>query len=211
MYKDIEKVLISKKELDIMVKKVAKEITEEYKDKPLVIIGVMKGSLIFLADLLREIPLKVEYGTVAASSYGASTVTTGQVKIVNDIDVNIEGKNVLIVEDLIDTGHTLKYLQEFFELRNPKSIKICVAFDKKARREKAVDIDFTGMLIPDEFIVGYGLDFDEKYRNLPEVCVLKEELYIWYLQSNMLEFMEVMNRRGDLYWKYLKTLVFILY
>jgi len=177
MKNDIEKVLITKRQLKKMVEKLGKQISIDYKDKPLVVVGIMKGSLIFMADLLREITIPVEFGTVAASSYGAATISSGEVKIVNDVDIDIENKDILLVEDLIDTGHTLKYLQDFFSLRGPKSVKICVAFDKPARREKYIKIDYKGLDIPDEFIVGYGLDFDEKYRNLPEVCVLKEELY----------------------------------
>ena len=177
MKKDIKKVLITKKQLKKMVEILGKKISNDYIDKQLVLVGVMKGSLIFMADLLREITVPVEFGTVTASSYGAATISSGEVKIVNDVDVDIENKDILLVEDLIDTGHTLKYLQDFFSLRGPTSVKICVAFDKPARREKYVKIDYKGLDIPDEFIVGYGLDFDEKYRNLPEVCILKEELY----------------------------------
>ena len=160
-----------------MVIKLGKQISKDYKDKNLVIVGVMKGSLIFMADLLREITIPVEFGTITASSYGASTISSGDIKIVNDVDVVIENKDILLVEDLIDTGHTLKYLQNFLSLRHAKNVKICVAFDKPARREKYVKIDYKGLDIPDEFIVGYGLDFDEKYRNLPEVCILKEKMY----------------------------------
>ncbi len=177
MKEDIKEVLITKEQLQDMVKKLGAQISIDYADKDLVMVGVMKGSLIFLADLLREITIPVEFGSITAASYGASTVTSGEVKIVNDIDVDIENKDILLVEDLVDTGHTLKFLQNFLSLRGPKSVKICVAFDKPARREKYVKIDYKGLDIRDEFIVGYGLDFDEKFRNLPEVCVLKQEAY----------------------------------
>ncbi len=177
MLENIKETLINEEKLHEMVKKLGKQISKDYENKELVLVGVMKGSLIFMADLLREITIPVEFGTITASSYGASTVTSGEVKIVNDIDVDIENKEVLLIEDLIDTGHTLKFLKDFLSLSNPKSIKVCVAFDKPARREKYVEIDYKGLNIPDEFIVGYGLDFDEKYRNLPAVCVLKEEAY----------------------------------
>lgn len=177
MRENIEKTLITKEQLSEMVKELGRAISNDYADKSLVLVGVMKGSLIFMADLLREITIPVEFGTITASSYGASTVSSGEVKIVHDVDVDIENKDILLVEDLIDTGHTLKFLQNFLSLRGPRTVKICVAFDKPSRREKYVKIDYKGMDIPDEFIVGYGLDFNEKYRNLSEVCVLKPEAY----------------------------------
>lgn len=177
MLKDVEKVLITKDEIDSMVKRLAARISKDYEDKQLVLIGVMKGCLIFLADLLRNISIPVEFGTITASSYGSGTVSSGQIKIINDIDVEIKGKDIIIVEDLVDTGLTLNYLKEFLSLRGPSSVKICVAFDKPSRRKKPIGTDYKGMDIPDEFIVGYGLDFNEKYRNLPEICVLKEEIY----------------------------------
>ncbi|MDX1357461.1 MAG: hypoxanthine phosphoribosyltransferase [Clostridia bacterium] len=177
MLDDVKKVLIKKDEIDAMVKRLADQISRDYEGRELVLIGVMKGCLIFLADLLRNISIPVEFGTITASSYGSGTVSSGQIKIVNDIDVKIKGKDVIIVEDLVDTGLTLNYLKEFLELRDPASVSICVAFDKPSRRKQPIATDYKGMDIPDEFIVGYGLDFDEKYRNLPEICVLKEEIY----------------------------------
>jgi hypoxanthine phosphoribosyltransferase len=177
MLDDVKKVLIKKEEIDAMVKRLADLISKDYEGRELVLIGVMKGCLIFLADLLRNISIPVEFGTITASSYGSGTVSSGQIKIVNDIDIKIKGKDVIIVEDLVDTGLTLNYLKEFLELRDPASVKVCVAFDKPSRRKQPIGTDYKGMDIPDEFIVGYGLDFDEKYRNLPEICVLKEEIY----------------------------------
>ena len=177
MFEDVKKVLISKDEIEAMVKRLAAKISKDYEGQQLVLIGVMKGCLIFLADLLRNISIPVEFGTITASSYGSGTVSSGQIKIINDIDIEIEGKDVIIVEDLVDTGLTLNYLKDFLTLRRPKSVGICVAFDKPSRRKNPIEVDYKGMDIPDEFIVGYGLDFDEKYRNLPEICVLKEEIY----------------------------------
>lgn len=177
MLEDVKKVLIRKDEIEAMVKRLAAQISKDYEGYHLVLIGVMKGCLIFLADLLRNISIPVEFGTITASSYGSGTVSSGQIKIINDIDIEIEGKNVIIIEDLVDTGLTLNYLKEFLSLRKPKSVRICVAFNKPSRRKNPIDVDYKGMDIPDEFIVGYGLDFDEKYRNLPEICVLKEEIY----------------------------------
>ncbi|HPJ22352.1 MAG TPA: hypoxanthine phosphoribosyltransferase [Clostridia bacterium] len=177
MFDDVKKVLVTKEEIDAMVKGLADRISRDYEGKQLVLIGVMKGCLIFLADLLRNISIPVEFGTITASSYGSGTVSSGQIKIINDIDIGIEGKDVIIIEDLVDTGLTLNYLKDFLKLRKPKSVSICVAFDKPSRRKHPLDVTYKGMDIPDEFIVGYGLDFDEKYRNLPEICVLKEEIY----------------------------------
>lgn len=177
MLEDVKKVLIKKDEIDSMVKRLAAQISKDYEGRELVLIGVMKGCLIFLADLLRNISIPVEFGTITASSYGSGTVSSGQIQIVNDVDVKIKGKNVIIIEDLVDTGLTLNYLKEFLSLRDPASVRICVAFDKPSRRKKPIATDYKGMDIPDEFIVGYGLDFNEKYRNLPEICVLKEEIY----------------------------------
>ena len=177
MLDDVKKVLITKEEINSMVTRLASQISKDYEGKQLVLIGVMKGCLIFLADLLRNISIPVEFGTITASSYGAGTVSSGQIKIINDIDVKIRGKDVIIVEDLVDTGLTLNYLKDFLSLRSPASVKICVAFDKPSRRKNPINTDYKGMDIPDEFIVGFGLDFDEKYRNLPEICVLKEEIY----------------------------------
>lgn len=177
MLDDVKKVLVTKEEIDSMVARLASQISKDYDGRQLVLIGVMKGCLIFLADLLRSISIPVEFGTITASSYGSGTTSSGQIKIINDIDVKIKGKDVIIVEDLVDTGLTLNYLKDFLLLRSPASVKICVAFDKPSRRKNPINTDYKGMDIPDEFIVGYGLDFDEKYRNLPEICVLKEEIY----------------------------------
>ncbi|MBN2558736.1 MAG: hypoxanthine phosphoribosyltransferase [Clostridia bacterium] len=177
MHEDVKKVLITKGEIDKMVKNLAATISRDYEGRQLVLIGVMKGCLIFLADLLRNITIPVEFGTITASSYGSGTESSGQIKIINDVDIEIKGKDIIVIEDLVDTGLTLNYLKNFLGLREPKSVKICVAFDKPSRRKNPIDVDYKGMDIPDEFIVGYGLDFNEKYRNLPEICVLKEEIY----------------------------------
>jgi hypoxanthine phosphoribosyltransferase len=177
MYDDVSEVLIPRERLDEICERLGKKISEDYADRKLVLVGVMKGGLIFLSDLLRKITIPIEFGTITASSYGSGTSSSGQVTILQDIDMDIKGKNILIVEDLIDTGHTLKYLQDFFTLRGPDSVKICCMLDKPSRRKKAIKVDYVGQEIPDKFVVGYGMDFNEKYRNLPDVCVLKEEMY----------------------------------
>ncbi len=177
MHEDIKKILLTREEIDRMVKGLARQISQDYEGKHLVLVGVMKGCLVFLADLMRNLTIPVEFGTITASSYGANTVSSGQIQIINDIDVEIKDKDIIIIEDLVDTGLTLNYLKNFLGLREPRSVKICVAFDKPSRRKNPIDVDYKGLDIPDEFVVGYGLDFNEKYRNLPDICVLKEEIY----------------------------------
>ncbi|HPJ76204.1 MAG TPA: hypoxanthine phosphoribosyltransferase [Clostridia bacterium] len=177
LYDDVSEILITKEKLDEICGQLGEKISHDYKGKKLILVGIMKGGLIFLSDLLRKISIPVEFGTVTASSYGQGTSSSGQVKILQDLDMDIRGKDVIIVEDLIDTGHTLKYLQNFFALRGPTSVKICCMLDKPSRREKQVHVDYIGQEIPDKFVVGYGMDFNEKYRNLADVCVLKEEMY----------------------------------
>lgn len=177
MYDDISEVLITREKLNEICERLGSKISEDYTGKKLVLVGVMKGGLIFLSDLLRKITIPVEFGTITASSYGSGTSSNGQVTIQQDIDMDIKGKDVLIVEDLIDTGHTLKYLQNFFTLRGPDSVKICCMLDKPSRRKKEIKVDYVGQEIPDKFVVGYGMDFNEKYRNLSDVCVLKKEKY----------------------------------
>jgi len=160
-----------------MVKKMGKRISEDYKGLELVLVGVLKGGFVFLADLMREITIPVDMDLIAVSSYGASTKSSGIVRIIKDMDLNIEGKHVLIVEDLVDTGLTLRHLKDLFYTRGPKSVKICTAFDKPSRRQVDIEIEYGGIVVPDKFIVGYGLDYAGKYRNLPDVCTLKKEIY----------------------------------
>jgi hypoxanthine phosphoribosyltransferase len=138
---------------------------------------VLKGGFIFLADLMREITIPVDMDLIAVSSYGASTRSSGVVRIIKDIDLDIVGKHVLIVEDLVDTGLTLSHLKDLFNTRGPKSVKVCTAFDKPSRRKIEIEIEYNGIEVPDKFIVGYGLDYAGRYRNLPDVCTLKEEIY----------------------------------
>ncbi len=177
LYNDVSEIMITKERLDEICTELGRKISEDYKGKQLMLVGVMKGGLIFLSDLLRKITIPVEFGTITASSYGKGTSSSGQVTILQDLDMDIAGKDVIIVEDLIDSGHTLRYLQEFLGLRNPNSVKICCMLDKPSRREKQVKVDYIGQEIPDKFVVGYGMDFEEKYRNLADVCVLKKEFY----------------------------------
>ncbi len=174
--KYIEKVLIEKEEIVEIVERLGKEITATYgDDADLVVVGLLRGSFIFMADLIREIkvPLIVDFLTV--SSYGDGTVSTGDVKIIMDLDESIEGKDVLLVEDIVDTGNTFKKVIRMLKNRNPKSLRTCTFLNKPSRREVDVTVDFCGKDIPDKFVIGYGLDFGQRYRELPYVGVLGEE------------------------------------
>lgn len=173
----IERVLISKKELDKQVEELGSRISKDYEGKELVIIGVLKGGFIFLADLARKITIPVDIDFISVSSYGDSSKSSGVVKIIKDVDINISGKHVLIIEDIIDTGLTLNHLVELLKTRGPLSVEICAALDKPSRRKAEVHVKYKGIEIPDEFVVGYGLDYAGKYRNLPEVCILRKDVY----------------------------------
>lgn len=177
---DIKKVIIDEEQIKTRVEELGKKITESYnEDDDIVILGVLRGAVLFMADLAREIDLPVVFDFMDVSSYGASTESSGVVRIIKDMEENIEGRHLLIVEDIIDTGCTLKHVVDMLETRNPASIKVVTLLDKPDRREKKeIDADFNGFEIPDEFVVGYGLDFAEKYRNLSFIGVLKEKLYI---------------------------------
>lgn len=177
MINDIKDVLFSKEMIAEKVKELGEQISKDYEGKELLVIGVLKGANVFMSDLIREMTIPVEIDFIAASSYGHSTQSSGVVKIVKDLDYSIEGKNVLIVEDIIDTGLTLQYLTENFRSRGTESLSICTLLDKPERRKAKIDVAYKGFDIPDEFIVGYGIDYAEKYRNLPYVATLKEEVY----------------------------------
>lgn len=178
MQGDIEEILVSREEISNMVKNLGKRISEDYKGKELVLVGVLKGGFVFLSDLMREITIPVDMDFISVSSYGNSTKTSGVVRLIKDIDINITNKHVLIVEDLVDTGLTLKHLKELFNTRGPLSVKIAAALDKPSRRKVQIDIDYKGIEIPDKFVIGYGLDYAGKYRNLPDVCTLSPKVYM---------------------------------
>ncbi len=177
MVNDIREVLLTKEDIEEVVKELGKKITEDYKGKNLFVITVLKGAVVFLGDLIRQIDTPCEIEFMVLSSYGSGTTSTGSVKIVKDIDLPLEGKDVLIVEDILDTGFTLDFLFNLLKKRNPASIEICTLLDKPERRKIEIDAKYVGRRIPDEFVVGYGLDYDEKYRNLPFIGVLKPEVY----------------------------------
>jgi hypoxanthine phosphoribosyltransferase len=167
------RILIPDARVHQRLKQLAKEIRRDFPTESLHLIGVLKGSVFFLTDLARELGGEVSFDFLSVSSYGHGTDSTGEVKLIKDLDVSIEGKTVLVVEDILDTGLTLKYLLRFFEEKKPKHLRVVVLLDKVERRIADVKADYTGFVIPNEFVVGYGLDFDERYRNLPDVCVLQ--------------------------------------
>ena len=174
---DVAGVLLSEEQLKEKVKELGEAITKDYEGEELIAVGILRGSVVFLADLIRNINLHTELEFMAVSSYGNSTKTSGAVKINKDLDVDISGKNVIIIEDIIDSGVTLTYLKEMLLKRNPKSLKICTLLHKPDRRKADIVPDYIGFDIPDEFVIGYGLDYASKYRNMPYVGILKREIY----------------------------------
>jgi hypoxanthine phosphoribosyltransferase len=177
MKQDIEKVLISEQELQDKVRELGESLTAEYKDRFPLAIGILKGAMPFMADLLKRMDTYLEMDFMDVSSYGNSTVSSGEVKILKDLDTSVEGRDILIIEDIIDSGLTLSYIVELFRYRKAKSIKIVTLLDKPAGRKVDLHADMVGFNVPDEFVVGYGLDFAEKYRNLPYIGILKPEVY----------------------------------
>lgn len=168
------RVLIDEERIANRIKEIGIQIAKDYKDKNLVVIGILKGAVLFMADLIKRIDIPLSIDFMAVSSYGKSTRSSGVVRILKDLDEEIEGKDVLIVEDIVDTGLTLKFLAENILSRNPASLKVCCLLDKPSRRKVAVSVDYVGFEIPDEFVVGYGLDYAQKYRNLPFIGAIEE-------------------------------------
>lgn len=177
MRHDIEEILISKDEIEKKCAEIGGQITEEYGDKFPLLIGVLKGAMPFMSDLVRKIDTHLEMDFMDVSSYGSGTRSSGEVKIVKDLDTKVENRDLVIIEDIIDSGLTLKYLVDLFKYRKARSIKIVTLLDKPAGRTASIEADIIGFEIPDAFVVGYGLDYNEKYRNLPYIGVLKPEIY----------------------------------
>lgn len=177
--KFVDRILVSEEEIQRRVQELGHEITEDYKDDDadLLLVGILKGSVIFMADLIKTIGLPIEIDFMSVSSYGDSTTSTGDVRILMDLGQKIEGKNVLIVEDIVDTGYTLSYLKANLESRHAKSVRIVTMLNKVERRAVDIEADYIGFTIPNEFVIGYGLDFEQKLRNLPFVGTLKAEYY----------------------------------
>lgn len=177
MERDIEKILFSEERLRARVMEMGARLTEDYRGKDPIFLGVLKGSFVFMADLIRNIDLPCQIEFMAVSSYGNKSETTGAVKITKDLNVDIEGRHVVVIEDILDSGLTLNYLVHYLKGREPASIEICTLLDKPERRRAPVSASYIGFEIPDAFVVGYGLDFAEKYRNLPYIGILKPEIY----------------------------------
>ena len=178
--KDIERILISQEEIQVRCKELGKELTEIYQNTNPLVVGVLKGAVPFMADIVRSIDTYLELDFMDVSSYGNATVSSGEVKIVKDLDTNVEGRDLLIVEDIIDSGRTLAYLVDLFKYRKAKSVKIVTLLDKPEGRVVNIEADYVGFNVPNEFVVGYGLDYAEAYRNLPYIGLLKPSVY----QSN---------------------------
>ncbi|RHW31821.1 hypoxanthine phosphoribosyltransferase [Neobacillus notoginsengisoli] len=177
MRNDIKEILISEEEIQEKIKELGNRLTEDYQDKYPLAIGVLKGAMPFMGDLLKKMDCYLEMDFMDVSSYGNKMVSSGEVKILKDLDTSVEGRNILIIEDIIDSGLTLSYLVELFRYRKAKSIKIVTLLDKPTGRKVDIAADYIGFIVPDAFVVGYGLDYLEKYRNLPYIGVLKPEVY----------------------------------
>lgn len=177
MHDEILETLISEEAIQDKIKELGKELSEEYKDRFPLVIGVLKGALPFMADLIKRMDVHLEIDLMAVSSYGTSTISSGEVKIIKDLDTSLEGRDIIIVEDIIDSGLTLSYLVQLFKHRKAKSVKIVTLLDKPTGRKIDIKPDLAGFIVPDAFVVGYGLDYIEKYRNLPYIGVLKPEIY----------------------------------
>jgi hypoxanthine phosphoribosyltransferase len=177
MHENIERVLVSEEELHRINVRLGAQITRDYAGKNLLVVGILKGSVLFMADLIREIQLPCKLDFLAVSSYGGDTRSSGVVKIVKDIDIELENYDVLLVEDILDSGRTLSYVCDMLRTRHPASIRVATLLDKPERRVVDLKADYVGTSVPDEFVVGYGLDFDQRYRNLPYIGQLKRSVY----------------------------------
>lgn len=177
MHEDLKEIWFDEDQIQDAVKDLGRAISRDYTGKNLLLVGILKGCFVFMADLIRVIAIPCAVDFMSVSSYGSGTESSGAVKIIKDLDLPLENYDVLIVEDILDSGNTLDYVKDILSKRNPRSLKICTMFDKPSRRQVNIQADYVGYEIADEFIVGYGLDYDEKYRDLPYVGVLKSEVY----------------------------------
>lgn len=174
---DVEQILIGEEELAERIRQLGQQITEDYEGKDLIVVGILKGASLFMSDLIRKIEGKISIDFMVVSSYGNASETSGVVRIIKDLDMDMTDKHILLVEDIIDTGLTLAYLKEYLCNRKAASVRICTLLDKPCRRSKPVDVEYIGFEVPDEFIIGYGIDYAEKYRNLPYIASLKRSVY----------------------------------
>lgn len=177
VHEDIQEILVTADQIQDKIAELAKQITEEYRDKDVLLVGVLKGAFVFMSDLARHIQLPIEFDFMAVSSYGSSTKSSGVVRILKDLDYEITGRHVLLVEDIIDSGLTISYLLRYLEARGPATLEICSLFWKKGEQAVPLEVKYPGFEIPPVFVVGYGLDYSEKYRNLPYIGVLKPSAY----------------------------------
>lgn len=182
MNPDVERILFTEEEINLRIEQLSQQISDDYKNvvdekNPLVIIGTLRGAVIFFADIVRKIDLPMEFDFVSMSSYRNSTISSGEVEIRKDIDLKLESRHILIIEDIIDSGRSMQVLKNRLAKEKPASMKICALLDKPSRRVTDVTVDYCGFEVPDEFIVGYGLDYAQRYRNLPYVGILKREIY----------------------------------
>jgi hypoxanthine phosphoribosyltransferase len=177
MHQDVERILISEEEISSIVERIALQIDNDFQGKDLLMVGLLKGSVCFMADLMKKMKTDCKIDFVVASSYANGTESTGTVNIVKDVSQSVEGKDILIVEDIIDSGNTLDFMVKYFRAKKAKSVKIATLLDKPDRRKVNITVDYVGKVIPDEFVVGYGLDYAENYRTLPYVGILKPSVY----------------------------------
>lgn len=177
IYKDLDRILLTKEQIRQRVAELGAQISRDFKDDPPILICILKGACVFFSDLMREINLPVAIEFMAVSSYGSSTKSSGVVRIVKDLDRDIVGRNVLVVEDIVDSGMTLSHLKVILEARKAKKVSIVTLLDKPERRRAPLTVDYSGFVIPDAFVVGYGLDYDERYRNLPDIGILSPRIY----------------------------------
>ena len=177
MNQDLERIMITEEQIAGRVREVAVQLDKLYEGRRPVVVCILKGSVMFFSDLIRHMETPLELDFMAVSSYGAGTASSGQVRIIKDLSEHIEGRDVIVVEDILDSGNTLSYLLQILQARRPASVRLCTLLDKPSRRTKPVELHYAGFSIPDYFVVGYGLDYAEKYRNLPDIGVLKPEVY----------------------------------
>lgn len=177
MIKDVERVLVSEEEIKEAVQRIARELEKDYEGREIMFVGLLKGSIAFMADLIKEYSKTCTIDFMAVSSYGSGTESSGRVNIVKDLSVPIDGKDIVIVEDIIDSGNTLSFIKAYFAAKNANSVRICTLLNKPSRRVVDIDVEYIGFDIPDEFVIGYGLDYNEHYRNLPYVGVLNRSVY----------------------------------
>jgi hypoxanthine phosphoribosyltransferase len=169
------RVLLDRKEIEAAVRRLASEISQDYRNKNPLLLGILRGSFVFLADLIRHLDFPLEIDFIGLSSYGSSTQTSGQIKVVKKLETPVRGRNLLVVEDIVDTGLTTAFLLKYLKRRRPASVKLCALADKSSRREIPVNIDYLGFTVPNKFLVGYGLDANQKFRNLPDICYLEDK------------------------------------